>query len=174
MAAVRMYQDIVISVANVLLLWVVQNLKMRSSLPQTAVLKVSYHLPRISLDPGYAHVLVWLPLHMSLYVFVTLREKERNWPMEGCEAAPTAVKGQQWLCVNRQAIVLTCLSVYLTALSVANIIWVHEWMNEWMSEWLWSVGRMVVTEQIEVLGGKSAPVPHCPPPIPCGLAWDWT
>lgn len=47
------------------------------------------------LDPGYAHVLVWLPLCMSLYVFVTLWENDRNWLMQGCEGAPAGVQCQQ-------------------------------------------------------------------------------
>jgi uncharacterized membrane protein len=47
------------------------------------------------LDPGYAHVLMWLPLCMTLYVFVMLWENVRNWLMQGCEATLTEVKCQQ-------------------------------------------------------------------------------
>jgi hypothetical protein len=37
---------------------------------------------------------------------------------------------------------------------------------------VWSIDRMILTEEREALEGKIVPLPLCPPQIPYGLTWD--
>ena len=84
------------------------------------------------LDPGYARALMWLRPCMTLHVFVTLWENDRNWLMQGCEATLTEVKCQQWLCLQTGC--CTYVHVEVSVLQNYQLLTSCEWMNGWMNE----------------------------------------